>query len=177
MISFVEFARSPVSESRPGAPDLYKAKRSATWHASLRDRRLGLVAVQRFSCERAPTRVRTGKPRRLGESSMRKRRIAIMTALAVPFALGNYGGCSVAHAQPAPVTPAALQENAPSPYREARERGVHDGERAAYDDVHRGLTPDPNRHENYRHPPLQDHHYDEAYRDGFRQGYQSSFHR
>lgn len=106
---------------------------------------------------------------------MRTQRFAVVTALALPFAFGSFG-YSYAHAQPAVGTPAALQDNgAPDPYRDARERGRHDGERAAYDDMHHGLAPDPNRHHEFRHPPV-DHRFDDAYRKGFRHGYHDAFH-
>lgn len=65
--------------------------------------------------------------------------------------------------------------DAPPPeFQEIQRRGFRDGIGAARQDFARQMRPDPAAHEEFRHPPLPpDLH--NAYRDGFRHGYQRAF--
>lgn len=102
------------------------------------------------------------------------RRIAVLTVLALPFALGGYSH-SFAHAQPRPGTPAALHDDDDhNRGQDARMQGHEDGRRAAYDDMQDGRPPDADRHQDFRHPPV-GRHWRDAYRQGFRDGYRDAY--
>lgn len=107
---------------------------------------------------------------------MRKPIVAALSVLTLPLAFGGYGCVKIAHAQPVAGTPAALQENpGADPFRDAREQGHRDGMHAGFDDMHRGMPPDPRRHHELRHPPVA-HRFWDAYREGFRRGYDEAYH-
>jgi hypothetical protein len=99
---------------------------------------------------------------------MRTRKLATITALAIPIAFGGYS--RLLHAQP-PANPAALYDDDHRDNRDAREMGHRDGMRAASEDLRDGRRVDADRHESYRHPPV-DKHAQNEYRAGFRDGYQ-----
>lgn len=108
---------------------------------------------------------------------MRTRHIAAVTILTLPFALGGYGRFGTAHAQPLPAAPAAIHTalhavglDDDDRDRDARQQGHDAGMQAAYDDMRDGRSPDPERHREFRHPPVS-HHLRDAYRNGFRDGY------
>jgi hypothetical protein len=61
----------------------------------------------------------------------------------------------------------------PQELQELQRRGFHDGIEAARDDFNHQRRPDVNRREEYRHPQVQ-HDDREAYRDGFRRGYETA---
>lgn len=103
---------------------------------------------------------------------MRIRTIALST-LAIPLAFTMYPRPVAAIAQPGPAA-AAIQDADRDAYRDIREQGHHDGMKAAYDDMRDHRNPDPKRHDEYRHPPV-DHNARDAYRDGFRDGYNDAF--
>lgn len=102
---------------------------------------------------------------------MRTRSIAL-SALAVPLA---FTLCSrpAAIAQPVPAAAASQYGTDQDAYRDAHEQGHRDGMKAAYHDMHDNRSPDPKRHDEYRHPPV-DGHARDAYRDGFRDGYKDA---
>lgn len=108
---------------------------------------------------------------------MRTRNIAMVTALALPFALGGYGRYT-AHAQPAPRTSAvALHDDDDNRGRanEIRQQGRQDGMQAAYEDMRDGRRSSADHHREYKHPPVKGHLKD-AYRQGFRDGYSDGMH-
>lgn len=81
------------------------------------------------------------------------------------------GGTAVAvHAQEGP-PPGAWQPVEPEgSWSQAWHSGFHDGIEAARHDIDANKPPDPDRHDNFRHP---DRPRDERadFRDGFRRGY------
>lgn len=105
---------------------------------------------------------------------MRTRTLAL-TALALPLAFTGYSRPAKALSHPMIVTAAAQDDDHDRDRdHDAREQGHHDGMKAAYDDMRDHRDPNPRRHEEYRHPPV-DHHLRDAYRDGFRDGYNDAF--
>ena len=91
-------------------------------------------------------------------------------ALALVLGLALSGGTAVAvHAQGPP--PGAWAPDEPQgSWSQAWHSGFHDGIEAARHDVDAGRPPDPDRHENFRHPDLpRDQRSD--FREGFRRGY------
>lgn len=103
---------------------------------------------------------------------MRTRSLAL-AALALPLAFTGYSRPAIALAQPVVAT-AAIQDNDHDRDHDAREQGRRDGMKAAYDDMRDHHDPNPKRHDEYRHPPV-DHDRRDAYRDGFREGYNDAF--
>ena len=103
---------------------------------------------------------------------MRTRQIASATILALPFALGSFGSFGTVQAQPLPALHARAMVGADEDDRDhdARRQGHDDGMRAAMEDMRDRRSADPDRHHEFRHPPV-DHRLRDAYRDGFRDGY------
>ena len=100
---------------------------------------------------------------------MQTKKIAAITALAIPLVFGGYSRSL--HAQPAPGTPAALNDDDDRGRgRDAREMGHRDGMRAAEDDVRDRRRADAGDHRDYKNPPVDKRVRDE-YRAGFRDGY------
>ncbi|MGH9617474.1 MAG: hypothetical protein ACRD28_12100 [Acidobacteriaceae bacterium] len=62
----------------------------------------------------------------------------------------------------------------PPDYNGVRRQGFHDGIDAARRDIGRGMAPNPNRHERFRHPPVRRGQRDD-YRRGFSRGYQAAY--
>jgi hypothetical protein len=92
------------------------------------------------------------------------------TALVLGLALSG-GTTLVVHAQEGPPH-GAWQPNEPEgSWSHAWHSGFHDGIEAARHDIDAHRPPDPNRHDNFRHP---DRPRDERgdFREGFRRGYQ-----
>jgi hypothetical protein len=92
------------------------------------------------------------------------------TVLALGLALA--GGTTLAlHAQEGPPPPGAWQPVEPDgAWSHAWHSGFHDGIEAARHDVDARRSPDPDRHDNFRHPDLpRDQRQD--FREGFRRGY------
>jgi hypothetical protein len=62
----------------------------------------------------------------------------------------------------------------PQDYNDISRRGFHDGIEAARHDLDHGMPPDPHRHGDFRHPPV-DHHARDDYRSGFDRGYHAAY--
>jgi hypothetical protein len=92
---------------------------------------------------------------------MTLKKIAAISALAIPFALA---GCT--HTQTVVYTPPPP----PAELSPAAQQGYHDGIDAARRDIARSLAPDVQRHPRFRNPPVPPPAFDE-YRHGFRAGY------
>jgi len=96
------------------------------------------------------------------------KRLQILMVLLLGAALS--GGMTLAiHAQEGP--PGGWQPmEPPGSWSHAWHSGFHDGAVAARHDIDAGRPPDPNRHDDFRHPDLpRDQRQD--FRDGFRRGY------
>jgi hypothetical protein len=94
-------------------------------------------------------------------------------AMAVVLGLALSGGTAIAvHAQEGPPPPGAWQPDEPQGnWSHGWHNGFHDGAVAAQHDIESHRPPDPNRHDNFRHPDLpRDQRSD--FREGFRRGYQ-----
>lgn len=63
-------------------------------------------------------------------------------------------------------------ENPPAGWQEAQRKGFHDGVEGARQDAKNGRTADVNNRDEFRHPDVP-HREWRAYRQGFRQGYQT----
>lgn len=92
------------------------------------------------------------------------------TVLALGLALTG-GTTLVLHAQEGPPPPGAWQPVEPEgSWSHAWHSGFHDGIEAARHDIDGHRQPDPDRHDNFRHPDLpRDQRQD--FREGFRRGY------
>ena len=104
--------------------------------------------------------------------------LKVLLALAAGFAL-TAAVTPSAHALAAsPQVTIQWGEPAPPPgsWSDAWHHGFHAGARAAHDDIGRGLPPDPDRHEDFRHPHVP-HGQRNDFRDGFRRGYQMVYRR
>lgn len=99
---------------------------------------------------------------------MRTQKIATVAALAIPLIFGGHGRSL--HAQPAPGTPVAYDDDDHNRGRDAREIGHRDGMRAAEDDIRDRRRADADAHRDYKNPPVDKRVRDE-YRAGFRDGY------
>jgi hypothetical protein len=94
------------------------------------------------------------------------------TATALVLGLALSGGVSLAvHAQEGPPPPGWVPDAPQGNWSSAWHSGFHDGIEAARHDVDAHRSPDPGRHDNFRHP---DRPRDERadFREGFRRGYQ-----
>lgn len=87
---------------------------------------------------------------------------AAMTILILPLAVA---GCS--HPQPVVYAPP------PPGLGAAEKQGYYDGSLAARNDLRKGLAPDVDRHRKFRNPPVAPPTI-EAYRHGFRAGYEQT---
>jgi len=96
---------------------------------------------------------------------------------ALALSLAALSGPSIVHAsaQQGPPPPGAYGQQGgwdtpPAEFREAQQRGFHDGVEGARRDFENHRSPNPNNRDEYRHPNVsRDMRRD--YRDGFRQGY------
>ena len=70
------------------------------------------------------------------------------------------------------------QEPGPPPgnWSDAWHRGFHEGAQAAHHDIQAGRSPDPNRHDSFRHPDARGPARHD-FRDGFRHGYHMVYNR
>ena len=94
------------------------------------------------------------------------------SAMVVALGLALSGGMALAvHAQEGPPPPGVWSPvEPPGNWSQAWHSGFHDGVGAARHDVDAGRPPDPDRHNDFRHPDLpRDQRQD--FRDGFRRGY------
>lgn len=100
---------------------------------------------------------------------MKKGNLAIASLLG----LALMGGVAVSiHAQEGPPPPGAWQPMEPQGnWSHAWHSGFHDGVIAAEHDIDGRRSPDPSRHDNFRHPDLPRYQHPD-FRDGFRRGYQ-----
>ena len=64
-------------------------------------------------------------------------------------------------------------EAPPGEFNDIQRRGFHDGIEGARKDVENHRRPDVNNRDEYRHPPVPRNQRD-AYREGFRRGYQQT---
>lgn len=103
---------------------------------------------------------------------MKKRNLTMVSLLAFTLA----GGTAVyAHAQEGPPPQGYWQPvEPPGQWSGAWHSGFHDGIEAARHDIDAHRRPDPDRHDNFRHP---DRPRDERpdFRAGFRRGYQMEY--
>lgn len=93
------------------------------------------------------------------------------TATALVLGLALSGATSLAiHAQEGPPPGAWSPDEPQGNWSQAWHSGFHDGIEAARHDVEAGRPPDPDRHDNFRHPdrPRNER---QDFRDGFRRGY------
>ena len=94
------------------------------------------------------------------------------TAMALMLGLALSGGTALAvHAQEGPPPAGAWFPTEPEGnWSQAWHSGFHDGVVAARHDVDARRPPDPDRHDNFRHPDLP-HDQRADFREGFRRGY------
>ena len=94
------------------------------------------------------------------------------------LSLGSAGLLAAkAHASPYGTNPTAIQDRddhdwdaPPQEFKDVQRKGFHDGIEAARDDVDHHRAPDADHHDNFRHPHVAREDRD-AYREGFRRGY------
>ena len=77
---------------------------------------------------------------------------------------------SAHEAQPVPVAAQDRWDAPPADYRDAQQRGFHEGVEAARHDFSEHRHADADDHEMYRHPPVEGEARNE-FREGFREGY------
>lgn len=87
-----------------------------------------------------------------------------------------------AHASPYGTNPAAIQDRdnhdwdaPPSEFRDVQRNGFHDGIEAARSDFDHHREPGVDHHDSFKHPHVAREDRD-AYREGFRQGYDRAMH-
>jgi hypothetical protein len=95
------------------------------------------------------------------------------SALVLVLGLAMSGGIPLAvHAQQGP-PPGSWQEPEGN-WSPAWHSGFHDGIEAARHDIEANRSPDPDRHDKFRHPDLPRDQRDD-FREGFRRGYHMAY--
>lgn len=104
----------------------------------------------------------------------------VIAAAAVSLALpAGLMGAKANAAEPAQPAAGFYQERPwdepPGEFREYQKKGFHDGVEAARKDFDKHHSPDPESHDDFRHPHAPRDMRDD-YRDGFRHGYEAAMH-